>query len=239
VAQNAYRPPTTFSFMPPVIKNLLIINGLVFLAQYVFAQWSGNPFFGPVERYFALWPIGAPDVVRTEYGDFAWGRFYPWQLVTCAFLHGGLGHIFFNLFGLWMFGMRIEHVLGSARFAFFYLACVLGASLLQLAVISAPALLGTGEPGLFPTLGASGGVLGVMAAFGLLYPDEPIYLYFFVPIPAKWLVLGMAALDLYAGYAGTNTGVAHFAHLGGMVTGALLIQYWRGQLPFKPRRRPS
>jgi membrane associated rhomboid family serine protease len=75
-----------------------------------------------------------------------------------------------------------------------------------------------------------------MAAFGLLYPDEPIYLYFFVPVPAKWLVLGLAALDLYAGYTGTNTGVAHFAHLGGMLMGFLLIQYWRGRAPFKPRR---
>ena len=237
MAQTAYRPPTAFSFLPPVVKNLLIINGLVFLAQYVFGQWSGNPFFGPVERWFALWPLGTPEVVQTDYGAFAWGQFYPWQLVTCAFLHGGLSHILFNLFGLWMFGMRIENVLGSRRFALFYFACVIGASLLQLLVISAPAVLGSGEPNLFPTLGASGGVLGVLAAFGLLYPEERIYLYFLVPVPAKWFVLGLAALDLYAGYAGTNTGVAHFAHLGGMLTGALLIQYWRGRLPFRPRPR--
>jgi membrane associated rhomboid family serine protease len=214
----------------------LIINGLVFLAQYVFGQWSGNPYFGPVERYFALWPLGTPDVVQTPSGAFPWGQFYPWQLFTCAFLHGGLGHIFFNMLGLWMFGMRIENVLGSRRFAFFYAACVLGASLLHLVVTVIPAALGVGEPALFPMLGASGGVLGVLAAFGLLYPDEPIYLYFFVPVPAKWLVLGLAALDLYAGVTGSQAGVANFAHLGGMLAGALLIQYWRGRAPFRGRR---
>jgi membrane associated rhomboid family serine protease len=223
VAQTAYRPPSAFSILPPVIKNLLIINGLFFLAQLTFEEF--------LVRWLALWPVGLPDQLPQ--------LFWPWQLVTYSFLHGGFGHLFFNLFGLWMFGMRIENVLGSRRFAFFYLACVLGAGLLQLVVISAPFLFGVGDPALAPTLGASGGVLGVLAAFGLLYPDEPIYLYFFVPVPAKWLVLGLAALDLYAGYAGTNTGVAHFAHIGGMITGALLIQYWRGRLPFKPRRRPT
>jgi membrane associated rhomboid family serine protease len=220
VAQNAYRPPTAFSIMPPVIKNLLIVNALAFLAQLTFGDF--------LLRWFALWPAGLPDRFPQ--------LFYPWQLLTMAFLHGGFGHLFFNMFGLWMFGMRIENVLGSRRFAFFYFACVLGASVAQFLVISAPFLFGLGDPAVVPSLGASGGVLGVMAAFGLLYPDEPIYLYFFVPVPAKWLVLGLAALDLYAGYTGTNTGVAHFAHLGGMLMGFLLIQYWRGRAPFKPRR---
>ena len=226
MAQDAYRPPTAFSIMPPVIKNLLIINGLVFLAQIAF---GGYPPGGFIERWFARWPAGLPPQAPQ--------LFWPWQLVTTAFLHGSFGHIFFNMFALWMFGMRIENVLGSRRFAFFYFACVLGASLLQLAVVSLPFWTGTGTiHDVYPTVGASGGVLGVLAAFGLLFPNEPIYLYFFVPIPAKWLVLGMAALSLYSGYTGTNAGIAHFAHLGGMLTGFLLIQYWRGRLPFKPRR---
>lgn len=233
-----YEPPRTFAVLPPVVKNLLILNGLAFFAQYVFSlQPGGTPFSG-VERWFALWPIGGPHpAVITPQGVVEVGRFMPWQLVTSAFLHGSFGHILFNMFGLWMFGMRIENVLGSRRFAGFFLACVVGASLLQLAVTSWPFFAGElAFP--TPTLGASGGVLGVLAAFGLLYPDEPIYLYFFVPIPAKWLVLGLAALDLYAGVGGTQSGVANFAHLGGMAIGALLIQYWRGRLPLKPRPRP-
>jgi membrane associated rhomboid family serine protease len=185
--QSAYRPPTAFSLMPPVIKNLLIINLLLFLAEITFAE--------VLIEWFALWPLGTPDQARGPAGELLRvPAFYPWQLITSAFLHSpsGFGHILFNMFALWMFGVRIENVLGSRRFLFFYLACVLGASLLQLAVISAPFLFGIGTPDIVPTLGASGGVLGVLAAFGLLFPDEPIYLYFFVPIPAKWLVLTSA-----------------------------------------------
>ena len=166
--------------MPPVVKNLLIVNGLAFLAQMSLDGFMGE--------WFALWPITGGKVPAT--------LFYPWQIITCGFLHGGFGHLFINMFMLWMFGMRIENVLGSRRFVFFYFICLAGASVLQLLIVSAPFLFGVGTPGIFPTVGASGAVLGVLAAFGLLFPDEPIYLYFFVPIPAKWLVLGMAALDL-------------------------------------------
>lgn len=218
MVQSAYRPPTAFSMMPPVVKNLLILNGLAFLAQLSFESFMGE--------WFALWPISG--------GQFPELLFYPWQLITCGFLHGGFGHLFINMFMLWMFGMRIENVLGSRRFVFFYFICLLGASLLQLLIVSAPFLFGIGTPEIFPTVGASGAILGVLAAFGLLFPDEPIYLYFFVPIPAKWLVLGMAALDLFYGVTGTQAGIANFAHLGGMLTGFLLIQFWRGRLPFKP-----
>ena len=227
VSQTAYRPPSTISLIPPVIKNLLIINALVFVGQFSLGEL--------LLQWFALWPVGTPDAIPQAGEMAAVPQFYPWQLVTSAFMHGGVGHLLFNMFALWMFGMRIEHALGARRFLFFYLACVLGASLLQLLVTSAPFLFGIGEMAIVPTLGASGGVLGVLAAFGLLYPDEPIYLYFFVPIPAKWLVLGMAAFDLYAGVSGTQAGVANFAHIGGMLVGAMLIQYWRGRLPFKPR----
>lgn len=228
MTENAYRPPT-WSMMPPVIKNLLIINALVFFAQYVFSGATANPVFGPIEQWFALWPIAGPDIVRTPYGDLPWPQFWPWQIVTMAFLHGGIGHILMNMFILWMFGMRIENVWGSRRFLTYYFACVIGASLAQLAIVYL-------TDGLYPTLGASGGVLGVLLAFGMMYPEEPIYLYFLFPIKAKWLVVGLAALDLYAGVTGTQAGVANFAHLGGMLTGFLMIQYWRGRLPLGPRR---
>ena len=234
---TTYQPPRSFSILPPVIKNLLIINGLVFLAQLVAQQYEPGAAYTFIERWFALWPLGTPDVAPTTGGGvMPVPHFYPWQLVTTAFLHGSFSHILLNMFGLWMFGMRIENVLGSKRFLTFYAACVLGASLLQLAVTSWPFLMATGGQ-IFPTVGASGGVLGVLAAFGLLFPDELIYLYFFVPVKAKWLVLGLAAFDLYAGMTGSQAGVANFAHLGGMLIGALLIQFWRGRLPLKPRAR--
>lgn len=227
---NAYRPPGTFDLIPPVVKNLLIINALAFLAFQLPAL------SGFMQQWLPLWPAGTPRVAAGPGGvPTSVPQFYPWQLITSAFLHGGFGHILFNMFGLWIFGMRIEQTLGSQRFLIFYFACVLGASVLQLLVTSAPFLFGIGEPRIVPTLGASGGVLGVLAAFALLYPDEPIYLYFLFPIPAKWLALGLAALDLYNGVVGTASGIAHFAHLGGMLVGVLLIQYWRGRL--LPRRR--
>lgn len=234
---DTYQAPTTFSILPPVIKNLLIINVLIYLAQYVLAARFGNPFFGPVEQWFALWPLGTPARVPTEIGVLDWPRFFPWQVVTMAFLHGSIGHLVFNMFALWMFGMRIENVMGTRRFTVFYFVCVIGASLAQLAVTSGPALLGIGAGSLFPTLGASGGVLGVLAAFGLLFPKDKIYIFPLpFPVEARWLVLGYAALDLFAGVTGSQAGVANFAHLGGLITGGLLVQYWRGKLPFKPAR---
>ena len=216
---NAYQPPSGFSAFPPVVKNLLIINGLVFLAQ----QIPSIAYY--LDVYGMLWPAGTPEVL----GGSRIPQFYPWQLITSGFMHGGFGHIFFNLFGLWMFGAVVERTLGSKRFLTFYLVCVLGASLLQLVVTSYPFWMGEiVRP--VPTLGASGGVLGVMAAFGMLYPEQKIFLLFFpVPIPARWFVLGYAAFSLFAGFQGVQAGVAHFAHLGGMVTGALLILYWRHQ----------
>ncbi|MEM6783018.1 MAG: rhomboid family intramembrane serine protease [Bacteroidota bacterium] len=241
--QNAYSPPTGFSVMPPVVKNLLIINVLAYFATFGFSGFTGRPDATPlgemVTLLFALWPAGVPspviDAIAQQGLDV--GTFYPWQLVTTGFLHGGFSHILFNLlFGVWMFGMRIENTLGSRRFAVFYLICVIGASLTQLAVTSAPYFFGGAPypiPG--PTVGASGGVFGILIAFGMLYPDEPIYLYFFVPIKAKWLVLGLIVFNLYAGTTGTQAGVANFAHLGGALTGFLLIQFWRGKLPLRPK----
>lgn len=228
-----YQSHGGFASIPPVVKNLLIINGLVFLAQLVFRmQASGS--LGIIEEWFALWPLGLP---REESLPDGFGRFWPWQIVTTAFLHGDFFHLLFNMFGLWMFGGVVEQTLGSRRFLTLYAVCVLGASLLQLGVVSYPVM--TDVPGsYFPTVGASGGVLGVLAAFAVLYPNQPIFLLFLpIPIPAKWFVLGYAAIDLFGGFGFSNSNIAHFAHLGGMLAGFLMIQYWRGRLPVQPRAR--
>ncbi len=218
---NTYQPPTRLSVFPPVIKNLLILNGLFFMASLV-----------PTTREFlidwlALWPLGAPDVVRTAFGVARVPDFWPWQLITYSFLHAGFGHLFFNMFALWMFGVQIENTWGSRRFAIFYFACVIGAAISQL-------IVSWGVP--VPTLGASGGVFGILLAFGMMFPNQPIYLYFLFPIKAKWFVIGYGLIELWAGVSGSQPGVAHFAHLGGMVFGFLLIQYWRGKLPLRPER---
>lgn len=220
MAQSAYQPPSSFALFPPVVKNLLILNVLAFIAQYLDVRDF-------LEFYGALQPLVAPDQAIINGRLTNIGDFYPWQVITYAFLHGGFGHIFFNLFILWMFGQRIENVWGSRRFALFYFVCVIGAALCQMATVYA-----TGSVAY--TLGASGGVYGVLLAFGMTYPDEPIYLYFFIPIKAKYLVVLFGLFELFAGWSGTNSGVAHFAHLGGMLFGLILILYWRGKLPMKP-----
>ena len=223
-----YRPPSAFSSIPPVVKNLLILNGLAFLAQAVFdTLLNAGGGIGPVMWWGALWPIGGADLAASQ--NVQAPAFYPWQLVTTAFLHGGIAHIAFNMFGLFMFGATVEGALGSRRFAALYAASVLGASALQLAVISAPFLAGAGTvAGIVPTVGASGGVLGVMAAFGMLFPRERLFIFPLpVPIEARWFVLGYAAISLFGGLSGTGGNVAHFAHLGGMIAGALLLLFWR------------
>lgn len=196
--------PSFFAF-PPVVKNLLIVNGLVFMAQIV----MGQVLFGA----FALWPLG--------------NGFLPWQLVSYSFLHSGFWHLALNLFALWMFGVQVESLWGPRRFALFYFVCVVGAGIAQLLV----------NPGA-PTVGASGGVFGILAAFGMLFPEQRIMLLFPpIPLKAKYVVIGYGVLELYMVMSGGQPGVANFAHLGGMVVGVLLILYWRGSLPFKPQRR--
>lgn len=215
--QDTYRPPTQFSVFPPVIKNLLILNGLFFMAQLVPTTAS------LLTYWLALWPL---DVPRGP----GFPSFWPWQLVSYAFLHGGFGHLFFNMFALWMFGVQIENTWGSRRFAIFYFVCVIGAAVLQL-------IVATMDPRIYPTVGASGGVFGILLAFGMMFPEQPIYIYFLFPIKAKWFVIGYGLIELFAGVTGTQSGVAHFAHLGGMLFGFILIQYWRGRLPIKPNRQ--
>jgi len=229
--QTSYRPPTQFSVMPPVIKNLLILNGLFFLGQFVAqATLAESSLLAHVLNYLALYP---PTGAEQGLTLFSRGRvaaipgFWPWQIVSYSFLHGSFWHLFFNMFVLWMFGVQVENHWGSQRFGSFYFLCVIGAAVTHLLFVTTPV----------PTIGASGGVYGVLLAFGMMFPNQPIYLYFLFPIRAKWFVIGIGALELYSAVTGTAAGVANFAHLGGMVFGLLLIQYWRGKLPFKPNRQ--
>jgi membrane associated rhomboid family serine protease len=204
--------------MPPVTRALLIANVGIFLLQLLFPD--------PMQIYFALWPIGTDFMTR----DGTHVTFEIWQLVSYGFLHGSPTHILMNMFPLWMFGGSIERLFGARPFAVYYLTCVVGAAIAQLVIVSF-----TGD--IYPTLGASGAVFGLLLAFGMMYPHQRIMLII-PPIPMKaWVfVTAYGAIELFLGVTGIQPGVAHFAHLGGMAAGFGLIQYWRGRLPFKPRR---
>jgi membrane associated rhomboid family serine protease len=209
--------PRRQSAIPNVIFALLIINGVVFALQQM------NPVFP--RFYFALWPTG--DAMRMSYEQFLqyWPRgtapFMPWQLVTYSFMHGNMTHIFFNMFALWMFGRELELMMGQNRFLVYYFTCVIGAGLVQLIVA------GT-QGGLYPTVGASGGVFGILLAYGMAFPNRTILLLFPpIPMKAKYFVLFYGLLELYLGLSGNAPGVANFAHLGGMLFGFLLLYYWR------------
>jgi membrane associated rhomboid family serine protease len=147
------------------------------------------------------------------------------QLVSYSFLHGSVMHLFLNMYALWLFGARMENVWGSVAFTVYYFVCVIGAALVQL-------LVSTMSGDYYPTVGASGGVFGLLLAFGLRFPNEVLLLVFPpVALPAKWFVTIYAGIELLAGITGTEAGVAHFAHLGGMLFGYLLIRYWRRHPP--------
>ena len=197
--------------LPPVTRGIIIANVAVFLLQQVAAT--------VLVSLFALWPVGDP-------------LFQPWQVLTYSFLHGGFLHIFFNMFALYMFGGQIERLFGPRNFILYYFVCLVVAALAQLAVVQ----WFTG--GFYPTLGASGAIFGLLLAFGMMYPHEKVMLMFLpIPMPAWLFVTGYALVELVMGVTGTQAGVAHFAHLGGMLGGLVLIQYWRGKLPIKPQRR--
>lgn len=220
-----FQHPNRAGAFPPVVQALLIGNGLVFLAM----QFGG---FGLIAD-FALWPVGTPDYVDGQFGLQSVPQFHLWQLVTYSFLHGGLFHLFINMFVLWMFGTQMEYIWGSQRFLLYYFVCVIGAGLTQLLVVS----MDTGGP-IYPTVGASGGVFGLLLAFGMRFPNQYILLLIPpIPMKAKYFVLLIGGVELFFGVTGTQAGVAHFAHLGGMATGLLLILYWAGVLPWKPRVR--
>jgi membrane associated rhomboid family serine protease len=171
---------------------------------------------------FALWPLAIKTAPAMQYMH---AHFELFQLVTYAFLHGSVMHLFLNMYALWLFGTRMENVWGSRVFTIYYFVCVLGAGLVQLLVSSM-----SGE--VYPTIGASGGIFGVLLAFGLRFPNEKLLLIIPpMPIKAKWFVGIYAAIELWAGVTGTEAGVAHFAHLGGMLFGYLLIVYWQKHPP--------
>ena len=220
-----YQHPNRAGTFPPVIQALLIGNCLVFLLQGLGGAQT-------LIETFALWPLNTPRYVDAPIGLQQVPQFEIWQLVTYAFLHGNLLHLFFNMFALWMFGTLIELDWGSRRFLTYYFACVIGAALVQLIVAS------SGGGDIYPTVGASGGVFGILLAFGLRFPNQYILLLIPpIPIKAKWFVILYGALELYLGITGTQAGVAHFAHLGGMAAGLIMILYWRGKLPMQPRDR--
>lgn len=218
-----------FNYLPPVIKNLLIINGLVFLATMTFP--------GLTEKLALFYPA-SPD-------------FRPYQIVTHMFTHGSLSHVFFNMFALWMLGAVLENVWGPKRFLMYYLVTGLGAALLHTGVHAwqvhaitgsyFPEIVNSSIAGNFtseqveklsavftPTVGASGAVYGVLLAFGMLFPNTLLYIYFLVPIKAKYMVIIFTALELYLAFVNNpNDNIAHFAHLGGMLFGFFMIRYWQ------------
>lgn len=271
--------PRGFRVLPPVVKNLLIINGLFFLATITFSQGLG------IDLY---------DYLSLKY--FGSDLFQPYQLITYMFMHGSFGHLFFNMFALWMFGSAIENFWGPKRFLFFYLFAGIGAGLshyavyffeinplissidhfllnpnaadLQSIIASHKFMVSQQYPDIYyaffkfddavktlntnpndvlslqtsvnflesyrsfylnlpSVVGASGSVFGILLAFGMMFPNMMIYLYFFIPIKAKWFVIAYGALELYMGVMGSSDGIAHFAHLGGMLFGFILIMYWK------------
>lgn len=193
--------------LPPATQALLLANVAMFFLQSLLG--------GGIVSALELWPLGSD-------------HFWPWQIGTYAFLHGSFEHLFFNMLGLWMFGSELEQVWGQKRYLQFYGASVLAAALTQLAV---SALLGSDAP----TIGASGGIFGLLLAFAMIFPNRIILLFFILPMKAKYLVALYGLLELYQGVYVMNSGVAHFAHLGGMLGGLLTIRYWRGQAPFGRR----
>jgi membrane associated rhomboid family serine protease len=193
--------------IPPLTQALMLICTAVFCIDL----------FVPLGYWFALWPL------RT-------GLFWPWQLVSYGFLHGSLTHLAFNMLGLWMFGGELERLWGRARYAQFLLASLLAAALTQLAVTAMTASM-------VPTVGASGALFGLLLAFGMLFPNRIIVpLIPPIPMKARTFVIVFGALELLLGLYG-GSGIAHFAHLGGMLGGWLMIRWWRGQLPFGGGRR--
>ena len=222
---NQYSP-TGFSFLPLVVKNLLIINGLLYLADIVMARYG----------------IDLGNILGLHF--FMASDFHAYQLFTYMFMHGNFSHLFFNMFALWMFGNTLENIWGSKRFLLYYILCGLGAGLVQEGVqyieyvvtLSQYQNVNMGGGQIIPmaeylnymtTVGASGAIYGLLLAFGMMFPNSMIYLYFFVPIKAKWFVIGYAVIELLTGVFSNGDHVAHFAHLGGMLVGLIILLIWK------------
>lgn len=218
---------------PPIVKNLLFINVLFFLAtKFLFRDkvyFDGFEEYG-LEGVFGLWPINH-------------NNFRPFQIFTHMFTHASIGHIFFNMFSLWMFGRTLENIWGPKKFLLFYFICGIGSAVAHsvvqyfqwkemLELIDQLRLTGQDElvervlsRPIF-AVGASGAVMGVMVAFAYLFPNTELYLYFAIPVKAKWFILALIAIDLFGGLGRTGDGIAHWAHLGGAATGFLLVFIW-------------
>jgi len=195
---------------PPLVMNLIIINVLVFMAQSYLPADTVMPLANRLALYSSA------------------ELFRPWQLVTYMFMHASWPHLFFNMFALWMFGRILEYDLGTKRFIIFYFVSGIGAGLTQLLISSAAAV----------TVGASGAIFGVLLAFGMLHPNDRIMLLFPpIPMKAKYFVIGYGALELIIGISNPGGSIAHFAHLGGMLWGWLLLVYWRRRARQKAQRR--
>ncbi len=234
-----YRP-SNFSELPEVVKNLLIINGLFFLATI-----SLDNFGLDLVKIFGLHQFQSPD-------------FRPHQIISHLFMHGDFTHLFFNMFALWMFGKILENVWGAKRFLTFYIVTGIGAAFVHLLISQyqilsisnqIPEMVNLAIEGRYnpsipiskkltqliitPTVGASGAVFGLLLAFGMLFPNTLLYIYFAIPIKAKYFVLAYGILELYSGISNNPAdNVAHFAHLGGMIFGYFLIKYWRKNTSF-------
>jgi membrane associated rhomboid family serine protease len=239
-----------YSLLPPIVKNLLIINAIMYLATVAFAT-RGIDLSEVLGLHFV-----------TSHG------FAIWQPITYMFMHGNFWHLFFNMFALWMFGAALENSWSAKRFLLYYMVCGVGAGLIQMLVIGlkiyslsqhfSPEVIQiiqengaqilnqgknyVGEMGSLNaainavTVGASGSVFGLLLAFGMMYPNSVIYIYFLLPLKAKWFVMIYGVIELFYGITGTSDGIAHFAHLGGMLFGFLLILYWnKGNRFFKLR----
>lgn len=224
----------------PVTTNLIIINCIAFLATFVLGGMG----------------IDLDNIFGMHYYDS--DKFHSWQMLTYMFMHGGFSHLFFNMFSLFFFGRVIEQTWGAQRFIVYYVICGFGAAVvqqlawrygvvddilqqvrLQDATVTYGQLVQEGQYFLnqLVTVGASGSVFGLLLAFGMLYPNEMIYFYFVIPIKAKYFVVGYGIIELFAGVAPTpGSNVAHFAHLGGMLFGLLLILWWRHNNTFRRKR---
>ena len=235
--------PSSFSQLPEIVKNLLIINGLFFLATICLESYGIN-----FTKWFALHQFQSQD-------------FMPHQLITHLFMHGNFTHLLFNMFALWMFGKTLENVWGGKRFLTYYMITGIGAAFVHLAVsqyeiLSLQSQISPNElsnllengGGLLanfqnysyplmgklnllintPTVGASGAVFGILLAFGMLFPNTLLYIYFAIPVKAKYFVIIYGIMELYAGISNNPAdNVAHFAHLGGMLFGFILLKYWQ------------
>jgi len=209
--------PQSFSLLPPIVKNLLIINVIVFLLDSSLMGFGIN-----LRQHLALF---YPESVF----------FRPWQYITYMFMHGSFLHLLFNMFMFWMFGYTLENVWGSKRFLFFFLFCGVGAALIHNLAVAyevwdyrqvedfARAIRTMNTP----TVGASGSVYGILLAFGMMYPNMTVYVYLLFPVKVKYMVCFLALMALFSGFGGTGGNIAHFAHLGGMLFGFILIMYWR------------